>query len=242
MKNYTQTIKNVVRKVIPYIVAGTMALTAKAGDELSSKISSPIREASNYENVQKYLDSKPPVIELADARATAKSKLSLDARATEDGSNYVGLRYSTGLKELGNGMLMLVTPYRTNPKTGKTEILPAYSHMLREGGLLSPEYGALVCAPVNLIGKLCGKDEVLANPWYYNPALTGGVALDQLLLAAAAGGSGGSSEAAPVTVQPNQPSNNNNNNSSAPVEKPKPTTEQPDAPVVITPPQTQGGN
>lgn len=214
MKNYIQKVKDIAQKAIPYIAAATMAVSANAGDELSSKISSPIREASSYENVQKYLDSKPVAFELADAREASKSssKLSLDARANEN-DTYVGLRYTTGFKELGNGMLMLVTPYRTNPQTKRIEILPAYSHILREGGLLSPEYGALVCAPVNLVGKLFGKDEVLANPWYYNPALTGGVALDQLLLAAAAGGSGGGGSStpaqAPVVVQQQQQSHDN---------------------------------
>jgi len=239
MKNYIQKAKDIASKVMPYVLAGTMALSAKAGDELSSKISSPIREASSYENVQKYFDSKPVAFELASAKETQKSssKLSLDARANENDS-YVGLRYTTGFKELGNGMIMLVTPYRTNPKTGKTEILPAYSHMLREGGLLSPEYGALICAPVNLIGKLCGKDEILANPWYYNPALTGGVALDQLLLAVAASGMGGGSDGTPAAVNPNQPSNNNNNNNNNPVvEKPKPDN---NTPAPVTPPP--GGN
>lgn len=38
MKNYNQKAKDIARKVIPYIVAGTMALSAKAGDELSSKV------------------------------------------------------------------------------------------------------------------------------------------------------------------------------------------------------------
>ena len=38
MKNYNQTIKNIARKVMPYVLAGTIALSVKAGDELSSKV------------------------------------------------------------------------------------------------------------------------------------------------------------------------------------------------------------
>jgi len=38
MKYYTQKAKDIARKIIPYIIAGTMALSTRAGDELSSKV------------------------------------------------------------------------------------------------------------------------------------------------------------------------------------------------------------
>jgi len=139
-------------------------------------------------------ERNPVTFELADARSAEKPKSGLTAKISSDeaGNIECGVYYSASTwKEVGNGMLMLVTPYRKNKATGKTEILPAYTRPFRAGGILSPEWG-LIASTINGAGYLFGRDDKLVyNPFSDNAKLTSGMLLDQIVIGAVAAGSGG---------------------------------------------------
>lgn len=158
------------KKIIPYgILAGSIAL---APNLVRANYVSPskLNPAANYQNIESKVISDNLIAMNIESPANESSGVQAEVKP-----DYVGLRYSSNnFVEFLNGLAYPFTLWRKNPNlytrqpdgtmANKTEILPCYTHPLREGGILS-----------------------WANPyaWKNNALLTGG---NLVTLAAIGGG------------------------------------------------------